>query len=212
LITHAETFLSRKVVVCEGRTELGLLLGLDSEWAKELKPFAVHGVALADGGGAKKVGPLATDFCGLRYATAIVADSDETLTPRPKELSALGILVVQWADDMATEQRIFADLPWEGVVSLVYLAFEQNIPVRENLATALGGSTEALPEEVETWRSHLPEAKLRAALGTAAKRSGWYKNVRLGRELGRVVATHLATITGSDLAKKLLALRSWIVA
>ncbi len=210
LIKHAEAFLSRRVIVCEGRTELGLLSGLDSAWAATLKPFAVHGVALADAGGAKNVGRLALDFQGLRYPSAILADSDETLDRTPAELAAAGVLVLQWAGQVATEQRIFLDLPWDGVAAIVELALGQNVPVRENLATALGRSTQSLPVEVRTWTTMLAEADLRAGLGLAAKRSGWFKSVRLGRELGVIVAQHLNAIPMSDLTQKLGTLVAWI--
>jgi len=52
----AEAFLAPHVLVCEGATEVGLARGLDLYWAEhDGETLAMHGVALADGGGSNFV-------------------------------------------------------------------------------------------------------------------------------------------------------------
>ncbi len=214
---NAEAFLSSKVIVCEGKTELGVLRGLDDEWTKVQEPFASRGVGLAYGGGSTRVGGIARAFAGLGYQTAVFADSDQPLDVPASALATDGILVVQWDAAMAIEQRVFLDLPWAGVVEAVVLATELHggEHVRAQVASALleGSNNPAdLGEDVNTWPTTHAEQDLRQALGRAAKSksNAWYKRVDLGAELGKIIASHLSSIPTSDLALKIDAVRKWI--
>lgn len=214
IITHAEAFLSKKVIVCEGATELGLLLGLDAGWSKSSDPMAVRGVALTDAKGADQVAGVALDFRKMEYETAVLADSDVPLKRTPAELAASGVLPILWEGAVSTEQRLFHDLPWEGVSALVAQAIEHGYAVQQQLATALGRSTAHLSDDVTTWLTSETESDLRAALGVAAKakKGAWFKNVRYGKAVGEIVATYLDDIKGSDLETKVRRLREWILA
>ncbi len=214
VITYAEAFLSRKVIVCEGATELGLLLGLDAGWSKASDPMAVRGVALADARGADRVAGVALDFRKMEYDTAVLADSDVPLKKTPADLMTKGVLPILWEGAVSTEQRLFLDLPWEGVSELVALAIEHGYAVLQQLGTALGRSTAHLSDDATTWLSSESEAELRAALGVAAKakKGAWFKNVRYGKAVGEIVASCLGGIKGSDLETKVSQLRAWVFA
>jgi hypothetical protein len=212
--TNPEAFLSRKIVVCEGKTELGLLRGLDEVWTKSGKPFAVEGAALADGGGCTTAGGIAQSFQELAYKTAVLADSDKPLDVTSEVLEAAGILVVLWGGGLATEQRIFLDLPWEGVVKAVELAISEHgdDQVRQQLASTLKVSPKDIPENVAGWREMKPEQDIRVALGETAKlkKVSWFKRVDRASELGVIVADYLDQVRNTDLAQKIGTLRSWI--
>jgi hypothetical protein len=212
LIKHAEAFFSRKVIVCEGMTELGLLCGLDNAWARTREPFAVRGVGLVDGGGCSKVAAVARAFRSLGYETAILADSDVPLSESPATLQAEGIHVILWAETVATEERLFADLPRTGVVAAIRVALEEEGDLRrEQLATALAVSPTSLGDDPESWFVDFSEDDLRKAVAKTSKKRSWFKNARSGAALGEVVAEQLGSIADSDLARKLLALQAWIV-
>ena len=59
----------------------------------------------------------------------------------------------------------------------------------------------------------IDEAKLRAAIGSAAKKArkkrGWFKRVDLAEELAGIVVRNLAQIPRSDLAIKIASLQEW---
>lgn len=216
--SNSEAFLSRRVVVCEGKTELGFLRGLDEHWTRTQEPFASHGVALADGGGCTKAGAVAIVFANLEYATALLADSDEPLAVTPDELARAGVLAVLWDGGVAIEQRVFLDLPWPGVVAAVDLAIEAygTDQVRAQVASAFAEGSRSpcdLPDDVNDWRTIRKEHELRVALGSAAKskRAAWYKRVDIASELGQVVARHLDAIPDSNLAKKIAELKAWVI-
>lgn len=213
LRSNAEAFLSEKVIVTEGRTELGLLRGLDEHWANTGRPpFAFRGVALADGGGNTKVAGVARVFSDLLYPTALLADSDKPIVDSEGLIKA-GVLVLLWDGAVATEQRVFLDLPWEGVEEAIGLACEfvtSNL-VREHVATALAVGPNDLPADVGAWRGFRAEPALRAALGKAAKAgNGWFKQVDRAAALGLLIGRHLGAAGGTDLAKKITALEDWV--
>ena len=210
---NPEAFLSRNVIVCEGDTELGLLVGLDEEWSKLGKPFAANGVALADGGGCTNIGEVALVFQSLGYPTAILADSDRPLDKSTKELEAAGVLVHQWRDSVATEQRIFLDLSWEGVVDAINLAIGTlgSELIRCQLGSALGIGPNKISDNPSNWKGLESELKLRAALGQCAlsKNNAWFKRVDLAAGLGRLVAMRIGEVPESDLSVKLNDIKLW---
>lgn len=211
LVTHAEAILSRKVIVCEGPTEMGLVMGLDEVWSKDGEPFAVRGVGLANGGGASKVAAAALDFRTLGYETLVVADSDKPLEKTEEELSAEGVATILWAGGLCTEQRLFLDLPWDQVASAVELAIEAGLPVHDQLSAIMKGPLDLGPSP-SSWREHVEEVSLRHALGDAARSKNfpWFKSVRGGILLGRLVAEGVGAAPSTDVAKKVAQLRSWV--
>jgi len=137
LRSSAEAFLSRKVVVCEGATEVGLLRGMDSLWsaAKRL-PFSYLGVVLLDAHGASKVNGLASGFKALHYDVIALADGDAQdhfSDQDAADLSGKGVSVVMWADRLSIEQRAMADLPWAQVLASVKLAQELGFIVHDQV-------------------------------------------------------------------------------
>ena len=209
----AEAFLAPKIVACEGATEAGFLRGLDDYWiAKGLSSFAYQGVALFDVVGAANVRPVADSLNQLSYSVAVLADSDnpdQFSNADARALATAGVAVTVWDGGMSIEERVFADLPWAGVIA----SFEA--------ACAMRGDGERLIDQVQSqYGAGFPRnpaqwtdtRTLRAALGKAAKVSGWYKRQDRGQEWVAAIEQHLddTSIQNSDLMRKLAVLRTWI--
>lgn len=160
-----EALLAKRIIVTEGKTELGICRALDGIWAaRRGTPLAELGVVPVPGGGAEAPA-TAQAFAGLGYPTALLADSDVPLSPDPSALTADGVKVVQWAGDACTEQRVFRDLPWAIVLELLeQVAGTRNPDAHEAVygavATVLG-----LPNslEVEGWLAAVADS-LRAVV------------------------------------------------
>jgi hypothetical protein len=116
---NATALLSKRVIVAEGKTEMGLLRACAEPWAAEHggRTLAFEGVAVVDGGGASAP-ERAERLHSLGYPTLLFADSDRPLSPAPEQLRASGVEVVQWPGSMCTEQRLLTDLSWPGVEEL----------------------------------------------------------------------------------------------
>jgi len=177
--SSAEAFLSKKVVVCEGATEVGFLRGFDDyQFGKGKDPFSYHGVSLLNAGGASKIKALAEAFKLLGYEVCVLADGDAEKQFSPAneaELRDKGIPVHVWTDKLSLEERAFQDLPWASVIASVKLA--QTVPGLTVYANVRSKYLKELSEDVGTWAE---SADLRLAIGKAAKSCDWFKDITRG--------------------------------
>lgn len=210
----AEAFLAPKIAVCEGATEVGFLRGLDDHWVavEHKESFAYRGIAPFDAVGASKIRGIAENLKALSYDVAVLVDSDAPDDFSDTDAQALrnaGITVVKWDGALSIEERVFADLPWAGVLASVDAAraiWKDDSRLLDQVQTHFGqGFDRNFAEWADT-------PTLRTALGKAAKASEWFKRQSRGREWAAVISCHLAdnAIRQSDLVRQLTSLRGWI--
>ena len=208
--SSAEAFLSRKVVVCEGATEVGFLRGMDNLWsAAERLPFSYLGVVPLDAHGASKVKALATGFKALHYDVMVLADGDAQNQFSDKDavdLNGKGATVVMWADRLSIEQRAMVDLPWAQVLASAKLAEELGFPVHDQVRSKLNAQ---LDEDIGKWQD---SGDLRKAIGAAAKSSNWFKNIAHGEQWAQAISTAFeeAEFQQKEFATKLSQFRTWV--
>lgn len=216
--SSTEAFLAKKVVVCEGATEVGFVRGFDDhQVGKGKDPLSYHGAALLDARGASKIKDLAKAFKSLGYDVSVLADADaeeQFSTADTEELKKLGIPVHVWSDKCSLEERAFQDLPWANVVaSLMFAQNELGYQVYEQVHSRV---QEPLDQDVERW---IDSAKLRTAIGSAAKKgkkdgkeSGWFKDTTRGDQWFNVVSPAFGdpTFLKKNLAVELEALWTWV--
>ena len=208
--SSTEAFLAKKVVVCEGATEVGFLRGFDDHQVSQAKdPFSFHGVALLDARGASKVKDLAKAFKLLGYEVSALADADadDQFSPADvAELKKLGVPVHVWSDKLSLEERAFKDLPWNSVlVSLKLAQDELGFSVHDSVQSRF---PEALDQDFGKWTD---SAKLRTAIGFAAKKKGWFKDTTRGDQWFNAVSSAFndPEFLKTNLALELEALWSW---
>jgi len=177
--SSTEAFLAKKVVVCEGATEVGFLRGFDDYQVENKNdPLSFHGVALLDARGASKLKALAKAFKSLCYDVSVLADGDaEDQFSQADEVELLksGIPVQVWSEKLSLEERAFQDLPWANVLVSVKLAQgELGFPAHDQVRSKF---LEDLDKDVGTWKD---SPKLRTAIGGAAKKAGWFKDITRG--------------------------------
>jgi putative ATP-dependent endonuclease of the OLD family len=177
--SSAEAFLAKKVVICEGATEVGFLRGYDDHRLSEGKdPFSYYGIALLDVNGASKISKMGKAFNALSYSTAVLADGDAPnhfSENDENNLTQLGVLVLVWDDKLSLEERAMFDLPWDSVLISVKLASELgSSAVYDNIRSAT--ETE-LDKNIDVWKD---TPSLRKAIGQAAKKSNWFKSITKG--------------------------------
>jgi len=205
----SEAFLARSVVVCEGKTEQGVCRALNRIWVGQgALPFETVGVVSVEGGGSSAP-RRAKCLRELGYSTCFFGDADTELNPTACELEASGVKVVVWADGKSIEERVLADLPWEGVLELIGSASEDRDAESIRQAVQSRLSQVVLPPALADW----PDIReTREAIAEAAQTPGkeWFKRVDLGEKLGAIIAKYLDQASGSDLTQKIAALRDWI--
>jgi putative AbiEii toxin of type IV toxin-antitoxin system len=209
---------ARSIIVCEGKTEEALCNALNPVWAASHggKGFELLGVVAVSGeGGAAP--EAARQLAKLGYRTALFGDSDKPISPPEEAVRAAGAEVLLWGGKMATEQRIAADVPIAALQALLKLAgeirSEQSCTdsCKTQLA-ALGANQAAVTGIViADWqRNGIDESTLRAAIGKAAKASGWFKNLNDGERLAELVVAALPDLENTRLRSTLRALEKWV--
>jgi len=204
-----ESLLGRKVIVCEGKTEVGICRALDEYWCQQDgKPFACRGVVPVEGGGTSAPS-VALHIVQLGYEVAFLGDSDtEYSNERDAELENSSIRVFTWKDGLATEERVIRDLPWAGVAAILKLAIE--FYGEESVKDAIAARLQKKGTEFEPIENWTETSELRQAIGITAKQKDWFKRIDLGEDLGRVIVQHISSIPNSGLAEKIQSLRNWI--
>jgi len=210
-----EAFLARRVIVGEGRTEYGLLRGLDVRWSEQGKDsFALCGAIAIDGEGNTKAPVIAEHLADLGFSVFLLLDTDEEPdTDTVERVAAKGGSICQWQDECSTEERIFLDVPWDIFGVLVKFAEEcvgsDSVKDKINNVCKERGLAEiqdlTLPEALDN-------DVFRRAVGVAArnKSNPWLKNITRGEQLAEIIAPCLDQIPDKPLAIAIKEIRQWV--
>lgn len=213
----------RKLVVCEGATEVGMCRGLEPFWAAANAgvPPAHLGFVPIDGGGRSVAPNRALALKRVGFDVVVLADSDEPLVPDAPVLNAAGVTAFQWPGGLSTEERLALDLPIASLQELVAAAvalFGEELVVSQ-VVTFSEADPKPAGAIVAAWiNGGMTEALVRRAIGRAAKQGktdsgkGWFKNVTLGEQLGGVVGRAAAGLAGTPTATITGQLMAWAYA
>ena len=121
-----DAFLCKRIIVCEGKTEIGLLRSLDEKlFTKTGTRFAHFGVGTALGGGGNKFFLLARLLKTCGYDCCILMDSDiDNEEAEKEEVEKLGIKVFSWEKGNAIEEQLFQDASIQCAEQLIAYAVE----------------------------------------------------------------------------------------
>ena len=181
----AEAFLANKVIVCEGKTEIGLIRGIDQvESDQNRQSIQALGVMYADGGG-DSMFKRAKVFRELGYPVAIFKDSDKNAEQQAhiNEATQLAIPMFEWSNNYATEHAIFFCCPLDMIPQLLNFAVE-----RKN-SDAI--NTHILNVSQQQFNLNIcsenPQEAHRIILAQAAKSKEWYKDIAPMEELAKTL-------------------------
>lgn len=219
----SEAFLSRKIIVCEGATEVGFIREMDQYWQTgeggSFAPFACLGIVptTSFGGGGTEMPQAAVRLQELGYGVAFLGDSDVPLNPTEEAMAKAGINVFVWSDSKSIEERICLDLPVEGLNDFIAGAVECTADrgkpahsVFDSIGSELGLNLGEFDGNVQTLIDHgHTDDTIRITVGKKAKEKGWYKRISYGERLAKVVIQHIANMAGTDVIIKLTALKEW---
>lgn len=183
----AEAFFSQSVIVCEGKTEIGLVRGIDLHCQDRNVPTIQScGVSCADGGG-ENMFVRAKVFRSLGYPTAILKDSDKHLehVNPSNEARALGVEIFEWGNNYSTEDALFYCCPAIIIPNLLNLAIERKgyDSINANIQ-AFSGNQISLDDCLYRF-----EDRMRSILANAAKskKGAWYKDIEPAENIARFI-------------------------
>lgn len=210
---------ARRILVCEGMTEVGMLLGMREYWPPRHhnKPIEQLGAAITDGNG-NEACSLALALSVLGYPTAIIRDSDLSLPPESViALDAAGIPVFEYGEGLDTEGAIFIDAPDASVQALLNYARDQHNDdfINDNLAQKIQGFNRVnSQQDFSHWAeiSGKSGEELRKIIAEVATQKKWFKNQRIGRGMAQHVWRIALEKPDSRIAKTILAVEKWLYA
>ncbi len=203
---HAAALLSRSIIVCEGKTEIGLLRAMDKRWSDDDlgAGLAYFGVSIVEGGDISKAAKRSVHFTEMGYRVLLFADGD--VDTDSDELKNKGIEVAIWNDGLNTEHRVFRDLPLDSVIPLLDeivtndASFLQTMGVKGLDIAEL--KRKLLDKQTET------ETRLQIAQCTVNRKT--FKRIDYGEGLGRKISESIDNIPHTDLHRKLYRIKDWI--
>lgn len=209
----------RRILVTEGNTELGMLLGIRENWPARHGgiPIEQLGSAIAEGNG-NQAPAIALTLASLGYQTALYRDSDAAL--KPEEVAGLdgcGVTVFEYGGTLNTEQALFYAASDELVQAL--LTFAREVHSADSVDSCVANKIDDLDLATirlnfDIWEllSALTGVQLREAIAEVALKKKWFKEQRLGRAVAPIVWRIANENAGSPLATTLAQAEAWLYA
>jgi hypothetical protein len=185
LRTNAEAFLAPSVIVCEGKTEIGLMRGLDFYYTeRDRRGLIAHGCFWADGAGDPSLFARARVFACLGYRVAILMDSDKATEPATlAEMHAKGVNIFRWPQNHSTESALFNSVPVDSIQALLSIACEwKSGDTVDDRIRKVSNDTYTL----ELCRDQFQD-QIRPFLAQAAGKGDWYKDIEPAERVMREV-------------------------
>lgn len=209
----------RRILVTEGNTELGLLLGIREHWPERHGglPIEQLGAAIAEGNGAQSPA-IALTLAALGYQVAVYRDSDAAMKAgEAATLAAAGIPVFEYGGSLNTEQAIFYAASDELVQALLTFARKEHSAdsvdsCLDNKIADLDAATLRLDFFAWELSTELNGAQLREAIADVAVKKKWFKEQRLGRAVAPLVWQIAVADSASPLATTLSQAEAWLYA
>ena len=209
--SNPEALFMKRIIVCEGKTEIGICRALN-QYRQSLDKInlAYLGIGLVDGGGDSMI-ERATKFSSLGFSTSLLCDSDKDMADAKNMLRGAGISVFDCQAGSSIEQQLFADLSWEQIVQLV----DYKIQIEDFDSKAVFQSTysqkQPMPDFTENWYK-VESDELRILLGNASKRkNGWYKRIDHAEKVGEIIFSDFDKLPADKKTKQMFEeLSQWI--
>jgi putative ATP-dependent endonuclease of the OLD family len=212
-----ESLLGQKIVVCEGKTELGILQSMESYWIsnKSKESFAYNGTVLVDGGGSDQSLKVASELARLGYSVCCFIDGDklEILNKNIRTMESSGVSIFHWVQDFATETRITSDFTWDVLKDMIDLAVKNfgEESVYAVICNELGQQAIKIGKDLDTWLANgITEKEIRTAISKASIDKNWFKRIDFGEELGKLIIKDISNLRGKDTMSVLCKIEDWI--
>lgn len=208
---NPEAFLCKRIIVCEGKTEIGFVRALDNFISlKHQYRMACEGVGMALGGG-EQLFACATFLAKCGYDVCVFMDSDlDGKDSAKKEAKRIyNIDTYDWDTGNSIEEQLFSDVTKPIAEAMLQIAVnEKGI---ELVVAKLSGIPFELEGETIRFGSITPEQQHQIGSIAKQKKSAWYKRIDLGEQLGSVVFTNWDDIdSNSTLHKTINCLIGWV--
>lgn len=208
---NADAFLCKRLIVGEGKTEIGFIRAFDNFLAESKNyRMAYKGVGVADGGG-DEIFNCANTLYSCDYDVCLLMDSDLPKNEEQKAaLRSKGIVVFDWDEFNALEEQIFQDVPNDVLERLInIIARERGLEYVESCLSDQSVSFEIVDGKI---KFTCLDDTIKKKIGTIARHKSWLKRVDFSELVCREVFSSWENI-GEKTKLKILVenLTQWVV-
>ncbi len=201
---------AKKVIVCEGKTEIGICRALDTYRKINNKEYMSFKDCVYVFGGGHSFAARAMKLKKLDLTVCIFCDSDDSkLEPTKEDLKNSDVKIFDCDNNNAIEQRVFQDLPWDGVKELIdYVIKNKGIEERQLEESIKSKYIGTFPPDFRNTDTF----EIRQAIGNASliKDNEWFKRIDHGEFLGSIIFNYFGEMEDKKIKKQLEDLSNWI--
>ncbi|RXT62627.1 MULTISPECIES: ATP-dependent nuclease [Pseudomonas] len=213
-----EAFLAKRVVVCEGASEVGLMRGLDQYWGTLGRPsFLALGGAYVNvnGGSPDNCYTRGSALLSLGYQVLVIVDADKPVNPAIQNaFHQAGGQSATWGQGRALEDELFACLPDTAIDRLLEKAIE--VRDRDLVADHIRDRSQNTLnlQQIEAFRAqgvpYAPGTRSYLGLASRIRKNGWFKSVTTYEFIAKqIIGPHLQA-SHPDLHTTINRIRDWI--
>ena len=208
-----EAFFARKVVVCEGATEVGICRAIDQFRISSGKtPMSFNGCAYVDGTGSSfSERAMNISEAGMDVSVLCDSDTDDKLKHSKDAMKGASIEIFDCDSSSSIEAQVFQDLPWGSILDAVNYVMQAHGRTTESIDDALKARCTPATSFNDNWRE-TDTLEIRKALAAVSVVDGkeWFKRIDHGERLGQIILVSLADMEGTQLQTSIEGLISWI--
>lgn len=201
-----EAFFAKKVIICEGATEVGICRALDKWRIQNSKePMSFKDCAYVDGTGST-IAQRVNEIREVGITTALFCDSDRgDINKHKSQWREAKVAIFDCEDKFCLEEQVFKDLSWSGVIKLLQYA-------KDRYSDAFDSAfSDYISNPVEEWGedSSLRDKIISVFNGSSGRK--WFKTIQHGEALGDIVFKYISEMEdGACLKSILTSLSDWI--
>ena len=193
---------AKKVIVCEGKTEIGVCRALDTYRKKSDKEYMSFKDCVYIFGEGSSFTERAMKLKKLGLSVCVFCDSDDdsSLKPSKDELKKAGVEIFDCDVGKAIEEQVFQDLPWEGVNRLIdYIIKDKNIDEDRLIQSVKSKYKGCFPGNFK----NLDDPKMKQVMGEVAKNNKWFKRTDHGENLGSIIFDYFEEMNDKKIKNQL---------
>lgn len=218
---NPESLLAKRLIVCEGKTEIGILRALDTYLMRvEQYHLSYQGVCPVDGNGGDRAIRLAKHLHKCGYEVCVLMDSDvESDNKNKQSLRSLGIPVFDWAKGNSIEEQIFTDIDGSIAERILDLVIDENNIAEKQKKLNRCDNICVIEDGRLKLKSDLSVEQKRY-IGTVAKNekpeknkneTSWFKCIDHGECLGTIIFSEYKQIAADTILRNTLdAVIEWV--
>ena len=213
-----EAFLAKRIVVCEGASEVGLMRGLDQYWGTLGRPsFLALGGAYVNvnGGSPDNCYKRGSALLSLGYQVLVIVDADKPVNPAIQNaFHQAGGQSATWGQGRALEDELFACLPDTAIDRLLEKAIEVHDRglVADHIRDRSKNNLNL--EQIEAFRAqaepYAPGTRSYLGLASRIRKNGWFKSVTTYEVIAKQIIGPNLRASRPDLQTTINRIRDWI--